>query len=64
MKYWTLESWGDAYPPENADEIIAAANDMIDAYAENHDDEATRIYSDDLWEYFCSHDALPEISNA
>ena len=56
--HWSLESWGDAYPPENAEEIISTANDMIDAYAEN-DEEAARFYSDLLWEYYCTHGTLP-----
>lgn len=52
--YWTLESWGDAYPPENAGEIIERANDLIDAYAENHDEEEVSEYSNGLWEHYCS----------
>lgn len=52
--YWTLESWGDGYPPENADEIIERANDLIDAYAENHDEEEVSEYSNGLWERYCS----------
>lgn len=52
--YWTLESWGDAYPPENADEIIERANDLIEAYAENHDEEEVSEYSNGLWERYCS----------
>lgn len=46
--YWTTESWGDAYPPENADEIIAAANEMIDAGAD----------SEALWARFCQTDEV------
>lgn len=56
--YWTLEAWGDAYPPENADEIIAAANELIASYAESHDDEATERYSEQLWEHYCMTDHL------
>lgn len=52
--YWTLESWGDAYPPENADEIIERANCLIAAYAETHDEEETANYSERLWEHYCS----------
>lgn len=51
--YWTTDSWGDAYPPENADEIVSAANDMIDAYALRHTDEDVACYSDSLWEIYC-----------
>ena len=58
MKYWSLESWGDAYPPENADEIIAAANELIGAYAETHGDEATNNYSEQLWDRYCANGSL------
>lgn len=57
--YWNLESWGNGYPPENADEIISAANEMIERYAETHSEVSTDNYSEKLWEYYCSHDALP-----
>jgi len=52
--YWTLESWGGTYPPENADEIIERANDLIAAYAETHDEEETANYSERLWDRYCS----------
>ena len=54
--YWTIESWGDTYPPENADEIISDANEKIDAYIEAHpdaDEDEISSYSDSLWELFC-----------
>lgn len=61
MKYhWTLESWGADYPPENADEIIYRANEMIDAYAETHDEDATEEYSGRLWEAYCRDGNLPK----
>lgn len=44
--HWTLDSWGSEYPPENAEDIIAAANARIDAYAETHDDAETENYSE------------------
>lgn len=57
--YWTLESWGSDYPPENAEEIINAANDLLDEYAKTLDadapgyDDAMQSYSDMLWEDYC-----------
>ena len=59
--YWTLESWGADYPPENAEEIIRAANAMIDAYAENHDEYETEYFSERLWDRYCTTGTLPEI---
>lgn len=59
MKYfWSIESWGDAYPPENADEIIDHANELIEAYAESHDDEETENFSESLWERYCHTGSL------
>ena len=52
--FWTLESWGADYPPENADEIISKANELIEAYAADHDEDETRNYSETLWERFCA----------
>lgn len=53
--YWDYESWGSAEPPENADEIIAYANDLIREYAENdHDDYETEEFSNELWEKYCA----------
>lgn len=51
--YWSMESWGSDYPPENADEIIYQANEIIEAYAETHDDEETANFSSALWDHFC-----------
>lgn len=56
---WTLESWGSDYPPENANEIIAKANKLIDAFAETHDEDETAAYSEWLWELYCSIDEIP-----
>lgn len=60
--YWTLESWGEAYPPKNANEIIDAANEMIDKFmADNPDADELKIadYRDKLWDYYCTNDKLP-----
>ena len=51
--YWSMESWGSDYPPENAEEIIDSANELIAAYAETHDEEETDAYSERLWERYC-----------
>ena len=51
---WTLESWGSDYPPENANEIICHGNNLIDAFAETHDEDETAAYSEWLWELYCS----------
>lgn len=54
MKYhWTYESWGNANAPENADEIIDQANELIDLYARDHDEEETADYSARLWDAYC-----------
>ena len=58
--YWSMDSWGDAYPPENADEIIDLANEMIDAYAEDHDEDETANYSERLWEHYCDTGRLED----
>ncbi len=55
--YWSLESWGDAYPPENADDIIEKANAAIDRYIDENpdaDDDMISAYSEKLWESYCS----------
>lgn len=52
--YWDNESWGSAEPPDNAEDVINYANDLIAKYAEdnpNYDDIAN--YSADLWEKYC-----------
>ena len=55
MKHlWSIESWGSDYPPENADEIISKANDLIEAYAEDHDEDEVNNFSETLWERYCS----------
>jgi len=56
--HWSLESWGDAYPPENADEIINDVNDRLDAYAEQNGDEDAAYFSERLWEFYCTSDEM------
>ena len=51
--YWSMESWGSDYPPENADEIISKANELIEAFAAEHDEDETAAYSEMLWERYC-----------
>ena len=59
--YWTLDSWGSEYPPENADEIIAAANEKILDFAKvgNWNDECEiEAFSEKLWETYCSNGTI------
>ena len=51
--FWSLDSWGADYPPENADEVINMANAKIEAYATDHDEDETKNYSESLWEAYC-----------
>lgn len=63
MKYlWDMESWGSGDPPENAEEIIARANEMIAEYARTHDDDATSDYSEMLWDRYCTRDSLTPLN--
>lgn len=63
--YWNLESWGDAYPPENAEEIVSSANEMIDAFIDANpdaDDDMICAYSEKLWNGYCVYeDTVQEI---
>ena len=55
--FWTMEALGSDYPPENADEIIQAANEKITEFVKSYvwrDVEEIWIYSDKLWEEYCS----------
>lgn len=54
MKYWTLESWGADYPPEDAEEIIALANNRIDAVATAQGETAADVCSEEMWERYCT----------
>lgn len=61
--FWTLESWGSEYPPENADEIIEKANEKLTEYARQHYWDVCREddlhdYSDRLWERYCATGAV------
>lgn len=55
---WTIDAWGNEYPPENAEEILAIANGLIEDYAETHNEEDTDEYSMKLWEYYCYSDVF------
>ena len=58
--YWTMESWGNQTPLENASEIIALANAATDLYIDNNpnaDDDMITAYSERLWEDYCSGNA-------
>lgn len=59
--YWTINAWGDQYPPKNADEIIDAANALIDLYAESHDEDETESFSEILWDRYCMYDDLDTV---
>ena len=62
--YWSMDSWGNGYPPVNADDVIAAANDIIDNYIENNPDayeDELHDYSNDLWEDFCSSGRIGDV---
>lgn len=53
--HWSVEDWGSAYPPENADEIIDKANEMIDEFAKTHEDEDdVAVFCEKLWERYCA----------
>ena len=59
--YWTLDSWGSEYPPENADEIIAAANEKILDFAKNgnwKDEYEIEAFSEKLWETYCNNGTI------
>lgn len=64
--YFTAESWGSDYAPENWEEICSAANDLIDQYiAENELDpelDADQIadWSGRLFEAWITNEQLPE----
>ena len=57
--YWTLESWGDQEPPENADEIIEWANAFLDKWISDHpnaDENLKKDITETLWDHFCCYD--------
>ena len=51
--YWSKDSWGSDYPPDNWEEIVQRANEMILKYSDRHDEEETRDYSARLWDGYC-----------
>lgn len=62
--FWSMESWGNDYPPVNADDVIIEANAIIDAYmAENPeaDEWEVKEFSGRLWEDFCETGHIGEI---
>lgn len=62
--YWTADSWGNGYPPINADDVISAANEIIDEYiAANPDDEyELEAFSEQLWETFCETGTVGDVT--
>ena len=52
--YWSEDSWGSDYPPDNWEEIVSRANEMIkNKYLQTRDEEETRDYSSRLWDGYC-----------
>ncbi len=52
--YWSADSWGSDYPPDNWEEIVSRANEMIkNKYLQTRDEEETRDYSSRLWDGYC-----------
>jgi len=60
MHYWSVDSFGSGPVPENYEEIIDKANEMISAYAETHDEEETENYSSKLWDRYCMTESLSD----
>ena len=55
--FWTLDSWGSDYPPENADEIIGAANEKITEFVKEYSWKnlwEIEQFRENLWENYCS----------
>ena len=61
---WDMETWGADYPPENADEIVEAANEEIKEYAKKLDEydidfrEKMDLFCEKLWEQYCETDEV------
>ena len=51
--FWTVDSFGAGYIPENYEEIISMANDMIAEYAKDHNEEEMKNFSETLFERYC-----------
>lgn len=62
-KYWSMDSWGNGYPPINADEVICAANAIIDEYIAAHPDDeyGLEAFSEQLWETFCETGTIGDV---
>ena len=66
--YWSAETWGTDYPPENWREICDAANEKIDAYIKEYgldpyedlDYEQICYFSEVLAENWITQGLLPE----
>lgn len=56
--YWSLESWGSDYPPENAEEIIEQANRIICETEQKIGMGAAARLSNSLWERYCQSGKL------
>lgn len=65
--YWNHESWGSEELPADADEIIAEANERIEAFIEKNelDPENSEVdaailtdYCERLWEAYCERGEL------
>ena len=52
--YWSMDSWGDAIPPENAEEIIDRVNEMIYDTEQRVGMGAAARLSNELWELYCT----------
>lgn len=62
--YWNMDSWGNGYPPINADDVISAANEIIDEYIATHPDDeyGLEVFSEQLWETFCETDKVGDVT--
>lgn len=62
--YWSENSFGWGSPPDNCDEVCAAANRLIDEYFDAHPDavlDNPSEVADDMnkiWEEFCQTDEI------
>ena len=62
MALWNYETWGDGYLPTDVDDVIAAANEKIKAYAKENNldvcDPAVYDYSSKLWDKYCMTETI------
>lgn len=69
--YWGYESWGNTCPPENYEQIISAANGLIDAYifnnsldmSEPYDASEALRYANEIWYQYCQTDSVNGVSS-